>query len=176
MPKFRTDSRRTPRRVLTRHAPNQLSDLGVDLGPAWSPSRLPSPVEPETHLTPLNHGIGLDDDEDGPPIRPDAGQPSPEDPVAFLSRGRLDFCSRIASCCRKARFSVANSAWLRRSDRKGTNIICVHPILNSQTLHLNMYVNGYERSRAAGSVNADACGNARNHGFRPRMRFSGGTA
>ena len=32
---------------------------------------------------PSNHGVRLDDDEDGTPIRPEAGQPSSEDAVAL---------------------------------------------------------------------------------------------
>ena len=31
----------------------------------------------------MNHGVGLDDDQDGAPIRPETGQPDPEDPVAL---------------------------------------------------------------------------------------------
>ncbi len=46
-------------------------------------SRLPSPVQPEALLVPTDDRFRLDDYEGGAPIRPETGQPSPEDPVPF---------------------------------------------------------------------------------------------
>ncbi len=81
-PEFRADSRRSPDRILARHASNQRADLGVDLRAAGLPgSRLPSPVELEALFVPANDGFGLHDDEDGSPIRPESRQPHPENSI-----------------------------------------------------------------------------------------------
>ncbi len=57
---FRQDSRRTPERVLTAHAPDQSAHLGVD---RWSShfaqSGLPGPVEFEAQLMPSDDSVGL---------------------------------------------------------------------------------------------------------------------
>ncbi len=80
---FRADSWSSPERVLLRHSADQLANLGVDLWPSRSASRLPAPVESKSLSMPAKNGIGLHDDEDGAPIRPESGQPSPEDAVAL---------------------------------------------------------------------------------------------
>lgn len=63
---------------------NQLADLGVNLRSAGFPgSGLSSPVELEALLASPDHRLGLHDEECASPIRPDAGQPNPENPVTF---------------------------------------------------------------------------------------------
>ena len=55
---------------------------------------LPPPVELEASAVPGQNGGGLNDDEAGPPARPEAGQPDPEDPVpsreAWSAHGSLE--------------------------------------------------------------------------------------
>lgn len=45
--------------------------------------RLPSPVQPEPLLVPPDDRFGLNDYEDGAPVRPEPRQPNPEDAVAL---------------------------------------------------------------------------------------------
>jgi hypothetical protein len=49
--------------------------------PVPSLPTLPSPVEPEALPVPLDHGLGLDENQGGSPSLPEPGQPDPEDPV-----------------------------------------------------------------------------------------------
>ncbi len=92
------------------------------------------------------------------------------------SRGRYERCSRIARCCRKARFSAASSDWLRRSDRRKTKIICIQPIIRSQRLYLYYMSRAYERSRGGERVNRRYLRKQPKRRFSVRIRFSGGTA
>lgn len=71
----------------------------------------------------------------------------------FRSRGRFERFSRTASCRRTTRFSTVNSAWLRRSDRRRTKMICIQPMLRSQTHDPKMHVRSYERSGVRRNVN-----------------------
>ena len=81
---FRLDSWGSPERILPRHATDESPHLGIDLRSTdLAEPRLPPPVQPEALPMPTDDRFRLDDDEDGAPIRPEAGQPSPEDPVAL---------------------------------------------------------------------------------------------
>ena len=86
---FRADSWSSPERVLFRHSADQLANFDVDLWPSRSASRLPSPVELEALLVPPDDRFWLHDYEDGAPIRPEAGDPGPEDPVPVPQPGSL---------------------------------------------------------------------------------------
>ncbi len=80
---LRLNPRRSPRGVLPRHAPDQATDLCVDL---WTPglaARLPTPVEPEAVAVPANHGVWLDDQHARTPVRPEPVQPDPENPITL---------------------------------------------------------------------------------------------
>ena len=88
---FRPDAPAAPRWILARHTPDQTANLGVEPRPAdrVGPG-LPPPVELEALAVPRQNGRGLHDDETGPPTRPDAGQPDPEDPVPSSQPGSAD--------------------------------------------------------------------------------------
>ncbi len=71
-----------PRRILSCHPPDQLAKLGVEPRTADRLGfGLPAPVALEASAVPRQNGGGPDDDEGGPPARPEAGQPDPEDSV-----------------------------------------------------------------------------------------------
>jgi len=70
-----------PQRILTRHAADQVADLGFDLRSAGSRPRLPSPEELEALAMPADHGVGLHDQQSGAPICPNSGQQRPEDSI-----------------------------------------------------------------------------------------------
>ena len=49
---------------------------------SWSAVKaLPPPEHPEGLAMPRDHGLRLDDDEGGSPLRPDATEPYPEEPI-----------------------------------------------------------------------------------------------
>ena len=82
---FAMDPRGTPGRVLSSHLANEVAQLAVDAGPARAPwARSPSPEQAEAQSMPANHGVGLHDDEDICPPRPEPAKEDPEEPV----RGR----------------------------------------------------------------------------------------
>ncbi len=69
--------------IVAGHLANEFSDLKRDLRSSTSlRSGSPSPVEAEALIVPSDHGLGLDDDEGGTPVRPEARQPDPEDSIA----------------------------------------------------------------------------------------------
>ena len=108
---FRLDAPAAPGRILARHASDQTANLGVEpraadrVGPG-----LPPPVELEALAVPGQDGRGLNDDETGPPARPQAGQPDPEDPVPTGEPGSGDRALKDPSWWRRARFSRAMAA------------------------------------------------------------------
>jgi hypothetical protein len=59
-------------------------------------------------------------------------------------RGLSEPCLRTASCCRRARFSAASSAWLRTAARTKMNITFTQPMPRSQTSYV---YNARERLR-----------------------------
>jgi hypothetical protein len=77
--------------VLASHAPDETAKLGIEpraadrVGP-----RLPPPVELEAFPVPSQDRSRLNDDETGPPARPQAGEPDPEDPVPSSEPGAGD--------------------------------------------------------------------------------------
>lgn len=79
-----------PRRVLARDATDQFANLAVHLRAAGLPAGLPAPVQLEALPVPLDHGGRLHDDQGRPPVRPEARQPDPEDPVSRSELGALD--------------------------------------------------------------------------------------
>jgi hypothetical protein len=61
----------------------------------------------------LGDASGGRDEQTRPPASPQAGKPTPEDPISPVERlGRFSECWRTAPCCRSARFSAASSARL----------------------------------------------------------------
>ena len=74
------DARRAPKRVIAADCPDQIADLGRDLRPADTTSRLPAPVETEAAPMPANQRLGLEDDRGSEqrreqPVEPDEDQP-----------------------------------------------------------------------------------------------------
>jgi len=80
-----------PRWILASHTPDQTANLEVEpraadrVGPG-----LPPPVELEAFPVPGQDSGRLNDDETGPPARPQAGEPDPEDPVPSSEPGSGD--------------------------------------------------------------------------------------
>ena len=91
-----------------------------------------------------------------------------------LNLGRF-FCSlRIASCCRRARFSTASSTWLRNRARRKTKIICIGPMPSSQTLSY-VSVKKHEHSCGRGSAKRRCPRKCLKPRFPTRIGFLGGT-
>jgi hypothetical protein len=60
---FTVDTRRAPQRILTVHAPDQRSDLGIDPWAAADVAGLPEPVGAEAASMPTDHSFWLNDDD-----------------------------------------------------------------------------------------------------------------
>ena len=89
-PYGKLDPRGTPGGVLAGRALDQLADL--HRGPRSAApvrARLPAPVEPEALAVPADDRFGLDDHQARAPVRPEAGQPHPEDPVTLAQLGAV---------------------------------------------------------------------------------------
>jgi hypothetical protein len=79
--KFRLKARDTPQRILSRHFPDQLTNLLVDLRTADRSLRLPSPVELEALPVPFDDGLRFDNDQDLLPILPESRENHPEESI-----------------------------------------------------------------------------------------------
>src|SRR4029453_16446327 len=80
-----------PRWDSRSHAPDESAKLGVE--PRATDrvrSGLPPPVKLEASAVPRQNGGGPDDDEGGPPARPEAGQPDPEKTIPTGKPGAGD--------------------------------------------------------------------------------------
>ena len=55
------DARRTPKRVLDAHPPDQRAQVRVDLRPASKGARFPTPVPAKAGPMPTHEGLGTDD-------------------------------------------------------------------------------------------------------------------
>src|SRR5262245_49860610 len=79
--KFCLNARDAPQRILSRHFPDQFTNLLVDLRTA-DRSRLPSPVELEALPVPFDDGLRFDNDQDLPPILPELRENRPEETIS----------------------------------------------------------------------------------------------
>ena len=86
---FAVDSGSAPRRILTRHAPDKLEEVGADL--ASAATRAQAPIEPKARAMPSNNGFGLDQDERFHPPRPATPQRDPEQAVEAAEAGSRMF-------------------------------------------------------------------------------------
>ena|ERR1019366_861394 len=66
---------------------------------------------------PADDGVWLDDDQDIRPARPQPRESEPEGRSILRRRGRPEVRRRLASCWRRARFSSARSARVRKAER-----------------------------------------------------------
>src|SRR5215470_15284681 len=69
---FCLNARDAPQQILSRHFPDQLTNLLVDLRTADRSLRLPSPIELEALPVPFDDGLWFDNDQDLPPILPES--------------------------------------------------------------------------------------------------------
>ena len=79
---FRLDAPAPPGGILASHAPDESAKLGIEPR-ATDRVRpgLPPPVKLEASAVPRQNSGGPDDDEGGPPPRPEAGHPDPEESI-----------------------------------------------------------------------------------------------
>src|SRR5215510_7413632 len=89
--KFCLNARDAPQRILSRHFPDQLTILLVDLRTADRSLRLPSPIELEALPVPFDHGLRFDDDQDLPPILPDLRENHPEESISPMQLRPVNF-------------------------------------------------------------------------------------
>jgi len=76
------NARRTPRRVLRRHTPDQATGFGFRRGASDEPAtRLPGPELPKAFPVPAHDRVGLNDDPGLFPPWPKAAQREPEEPI-----------------------------------------------------------------------------------------------
>jgi hypothetical protein len=61
---FAVDARRTPKRVLNAHTPDQCAEVRLDLGQPSPGARLPTPVAAKARPMPTNERLGPYDCED----------------------------------------------------------------------------------------------------------------
>jgi len=106
------DSWGAPEGVRGGHAGDQSLDLGMD-GRATSgrAARELAPVLAEAAPLPAQDGVGGDDHEGLPPPGPDSSQPDPEEAIRRAQLGSAVVLLYTASCCRRARFSIASWRW-----------------------------------------------------------------
>src|SRR5262247_446711 len=79
---FCLNARDAPQRILSRHFPDQLPNLLVDLRTADRSLRLPSPIELEALPVPFDNGLRFDNDQDLPPILPESGENHTEESIS----------------------------------------------------------------------------------------------
>ncbi len=83
--------KRRTRRVLARHAPDQVSDLTLDAGSArLAGSRLPTPVEPKPLTMPGDDGFRFDQNQGVAPRGSESQEPGPEHSITGTQLGTLD--------------------------------------------------------------------------------------
>jgi hypothetical protein len=86
LPNFAVDSRRSPRRVLDRHAFNEIPQFPVDLRPAAPGSGAPAPIETKTGTVPADDRFRFHDDENLAPAGPQTPKGRPEQSVEGAER------------------------------------------------------------------------------------------
>ena len=89
---FTVDARSTPERVFPAHLADQFADFDRK---AWATrsamTHLPGPEKSKALTMPADDGLGLDDDQGGPPVFPEFTQPRPKEPIG---QGQLRLLDR----------------------------------------------------------------------------------
>ena len=76
---FAVHAGRSPQRIGSTHIPDQLAYFGSDARPTGPTfPTLPTPIASEPRAVPPNNGLGLHEDEDVVPVRPDSSQKHPK--------------------------------------------------------------------------------------------------
>jgi hypothetical protein len=81
------DLGRSPIRVFLRQATDQYANLFGDLRSAASAPRSPAPVQPETSAVPTDDSLGVHDDQNISPARPEVAEGSPKESVQPVQHG-----------------------------------------------------------------------------------------
>jgi hypothetical protein len=76
-----------PACILVCHPADERTDLVGDLGPTAPRLGPPTPVQTKTGAVPADHGLGLHDDENLGPARPNLTEARPEEPVQPIQPG-----------------------------------------------------------------------------------------
>jgi hypothetical protein len=105
------NARRTPSRVVSDHAEDEVAKFPADTfsSSARSMPRKPRPIQLEASTVPTNDRLRLDEDQHLSPSRP---EPSQDYPKQLVRSGKSRFgClrSKTPSCCRSTRFSNRRS-------------------------------------------------------------------
>ena len=88
---FAVDPRRSPRRVLDRHAFDEIPHFLVDPGPPTSGSGTPAPVEAKTGTVPADDRFRFHDEENLAPAGPETPKSRPEQSVQGTELGAPAF-------------------------------------------------------------------------------------
>jgi hypothetical protein len=75
--------------------------------------------------------------------------------LVMRTRGRPAVCRRLASCCRRARFSSANSARLRRAERNAPRRLIQRPVMARSCLGRRSSLPNRRHRREAGTADED---------------------
>jgi len=96
------------RRARLTHAQDEGTHLGVDLrSTRATPLRFLCPVPLESRAMPPDHSLRLDEEESFGPVRPDPGQPDPEETVTISQPRPTTLTFQDGELRRRTRFSRA---------------------------------------------------------------------
>lgn len=110
---------RAPGRVLLRHASDESLNGIRHRRASWiTATGLPASEEPKAGAMPTDDGLRFDDGKGRLPAIPELGEPDPNHRSRHCSLGLGFSRSRIASCCRRARFSAASAARETKNTRR----------------------------------------------------------
>ena len=86
------DSRHPPQWIRHYHLKNQSTNIVGDRRPSPPVALRPGEPSPESSKSislPTNDGVGLDENQDVPPVLPHLGQTDPEEPIQSCQQGSL---------------------------------------------------------------------------------------
>ena len=120
---FAMDARCAPGRVLGDHAEDEFAQFSAHISSTRGDtmSRDPFPVQHESGAMPSNDCVWLHKNQRALPFGPEATQCCPEQPVRGGEARPRRLARKMASCCRKARFSKSRSRREQRDRAASTN-------------------------------------------------------